>query len=57
MRKDDIIPVYILDIDGYGQPSGIIYETTMSRSEYLEKKQRMFWIYDNYNHALQRALD
>ena len=48
---------YMLDIDNYGQPSGLVHEIELTKAEYTKLKNERVYIYESYSQALMRAQD
>ncbi len=48
---------YILELDNFNQPSGIIKEIKLSKKDYQKMKNDYIYIYESYFQALQRAID
>ena len=48
---------YILMLDNYNQPSGLVSEILLTKQEYEKMKKNYIYIYKDYYQALQRAYD
>jgi len=50
---------YFLPLDQYNQPIGTVEEILMTEGEYnyCKKYELDFYVFDNYQDALRRALD
>ena len=51
MKKD----YYILQLDNYNQPNGIIESVTLTKEEYENIKKTKGYIFKEYDQALERA--
>ena len=51
MKKD----YYILELDNYNQPSGIIEMVALTEKEYENIKKTKGYIFEEYDQALERA--
>ena len=48
---------YYLPLDNYNQPDGTINTIELTKEEYKKAKQNYGYIYDNYDQALNRAIN
>ena len=48
---------YLLRLDNYNQPDGLISEVVLTKEEYQKLKKEYIYIYEDYSQALQRAQD
>lgn len=55
IKKSKLKTYYLLELDSYNQPSGIINEIELTKSEYDDMKSKYIYIYENYSTALMRA--
>ena len=46
---------YILTLDNYNQPNGLVNEILLTKKEYEKKKKEYIYVYEKYDQALQRA--
>lgn len=50
------IPVWVLEVDGYNQPSGAVTKIVMPREQYESLKESGVFVYDKYTDAIWRAM-
>lgn len=48
---------FLLELDSYGQPNGIITNKQLTREEYNKIKKERGYIYEDYMSAYYRSLD
>lgn len=48
---------YLLRLDNYNQPDGLISELLLTKEQYEKMKKEYIYIYESYCQALQRAQD
>ncbi len=48
---------YMLDLDNYNQPNGMISTINLTHEEFKELKKNYVYVYEEYAQALSRAMD